>query len=214
MIKIAPSILSADFSRLADEIAEVEKAGADLIHVDVMDGCFVPNISIGQPVVRSIRKTTKLPLDVHLMIEKPDRYLKEFIDAGSDRITFHIEADTDVNWCINTLREFGVSVGIALRPETPISAIRQILDGIDIVLVMGVEPGFGGQRFMESVLPKISELRKFFKGEIEVDGGVNRETICQVINAGADTLVAGNAVFGSGDSGKAVKELKKLATKC
>lgn len=214
MIKIAPSILSADFSRLADEIKKVEKAGADLIHVDVMDGHFVPNITMGQPVVRSIRKVADLPLDVHLMIERPDRYLKEFVDAGSDRVSFHVEADTDVGWCISTLKQLGVKVGIALKPETPASEIRQYLDEIDFIMIMGVEPGFGGQRFMENVLPKITELRRAYKGEIEVDGGVNKETICKVVNAGANTLVAGNAVFGSNDPGKSVKELRELASKC
>lgn len=214
MIKIAPSILSADFSRLADEIGKVEKAGADMIHVDVMDGHFVPNITIGQPVVKSIRKITELPLDVHLMIEKPDRYLKEFVDVGSDRISFHIESNTDVSWCINTLKQLGVEVGVALKPETSVSELKPYLDELDFVMVMGVEPGFGGQKFMDSVLPKIGELKRIFKGEIEVDGGVNKETICKVVSAGATTLVAGNAVFGSNNPAKAVKELREVASKC
>lgn len=212
MIKIAPSILSADFSRLADEIRLVEAAGADLIHVDVMDGHFVPNISIGQPVIKSIRKVTDLPLDVHLMIENPDTYLKSFIEAGSDIITIHPESKTDLRWAIDAMRDAGVKPGITLKPATQVSQVEKFLPGLDVVMIMSVEPGFGGQAFLEGTLDKVDELRKTFKGEIEIDGGINKETISLAAQAGVDICVAGTAVFGASDPAKAIRELKAIAS--
>ena len=213
LIKIAPSILSADFSRLAEEIKTVEDAGADMIHIDVMDGHFVPNITIGSLVVKSLRKTTDLPFDVHLMVEEPDRYIQDFADAGSNIITIHPEADTDVNWAIQAMKEFGVKAGIAIKPATQIKEIKEYLRDSDVVMIMSVEPGFGGQEFLPGTLEKIRELRKKYKGEIEIDGGINKKTVPLAIKAGVDILVAGNAIFGSSNPAKSLKELKKLASK-
>jgi len=200
MVKIAASILSADFSRLGEEIKAAEKAGVELIHVDVMDGCFVPNISIGIPVVDSIRKVTKLPLDVHLMILDPLRYVKQFSDAGADYITVHAEACTNLEYIISSIRSLGKKPGVSINPQTPLSKLITVVDKIDLALLMSVEPGFGGQKFNENVLQKIIELRKIIDGkkikaEIEVDGGVNAKTAKSVAKAGADILVAGSALY-------------------
>ena len=216
MKKIAPSILSADFSRLGEEIKAVEAAGADYIHVDVMDGHFVPNITIGSPVVNAIRKVTKLPLDVHLMISEPDRYIADFAKAGSDIITVHAEACIHLHRTIGYIKELGIRAGVSLNPSTPLSVIEQILEDVDMVLLMTVNPGFGGQKFIKTMLPKIAEMRRIIndrglKVELEVDGGVTLDNIYDISRAGADSFVAGSAVFGSSDYKKTLEEMKRLA---
>ena len=213
MVKIAPSILSADFSKLGEEISDVEKGGAELIHVDVMDGHFVPNITIGPLVVESIRPITKLPLDVHLMIENPDQYIESFAKAGADYITVHVEACRHLHRTIQLIKSFGVKAGVVLNPATPVQLIEPILEELDIVLLMSVNPGFGGQQFIPSVLNKIKQVRdlakqKDIKLEIEVDGGVNEQTARLCIEAGATILVAGSAVYNQEDRGKAISILK------
>ena len=214
--RIAPSILSADFSRLGEEIRAVEEAGADYIHVDVMDGHFVPNITIGSPVVAAIRKVTKLPLDVHLMISEPDRYIADFAKAGSDIITVHAEACIHLHRTIGYIKELGIRAGVSLNPSTPLSVIEQILEDVDMVLLMTVNPGFGGQKFIKTMLPKIAEMRRIIndrglKVELEVDGGVTLDNIYDISRAGADSFVAGSAVFGSNDYKKTIEEMKRLA---
>lgn len=207
-ILIAPSILSADFSRLGEEIKAVENAGADWIHIDVMDGAFVPNITIGPVVVKSARPATKLPFDVHLMINNPQDYIETFAKAGSDIITFHIEAVEDPVEVIRLIKYFKKKAGVSIRPKTGVNAIQKILPMLDMVLVMTVEPGFAGQGFMAECLPKVEELRKAFKKDIQVDGGINESTAAEVIKAGANVLVAGSAVFGSKDYASAIKKLR------
>ncbi|WP_394232570.1 ribulose-phosphate 3-epimerase [Niallia oryzisoli] len=213
MIKIAPSILSADFSKLGDEIKDVEKGGADYIHVDVMDGHFVPNITIGPLIVESIRPVTKLPLDVHLMIENPDLYIEAFAKAGADYITVHVEACRHLHRTIQLIKSFGVKAGVVLNPATPVQMIEHIIDDLDMVLLMSVNPGFGGQKFIPSVLGKIKQVKEMAdqKGltvEIEVDGGVNKETAPLCIEAGATVLVAGSAVYDQKDRQQAIAALK------
>jgi ribulose-phosphate 3-epimerase len=213
MKRIAPSILSADFSKLGEEVREVEACGADLIHCDVMDGHFVPNITIGPMVIKALSKVTKLPLDVHLMIEKPERYIKEFIEAGSNMLTIHVEATTHLQRHIQHIKEQGVKAGVSLNPSTPLDALDYILGEADFVLIMTVNPGFGGQKFLRSMLPKIKQLRKTIneKGlsaEIEVDGGIGVENIKDASQAGADIFVAGNAIFGSGDYRKTIQTMR------
>lgn len=215
MLKIAPSILSADFSKLGEEIADVERGGADWIHVDVMDGHFVPNITIGPLVVESIRPITKLPLDVHLMIEEPDRYIPAFAKAGADLISVHVEATRHLHRTVHYIKEQGVKAGIVLNPATSLSELEYMLtDAIDLVLLMTVNPGFGGQQFIEGMLPKITKLRSMLdeRGlqhvDIEVDGGINPETAKQVIAAGANVLVAGNAVFNQPDRAEAIRRIR------
>jgi ribulose-phosphate 3-epimerase len=207
-VRIAPSILSADFSRLGAEIEDVERAGCDIIHVDVMDGHFVPNLTIGPPVVKALRKITKLPLDVHLMIEEPVRYLADFRKAGADWITVHVEAAKNPGETLEQIRKSGAKAGISMRPGTPVSAIEPFLDKLDLVLVMTVEPGFGGQSFMPEQLEKVRFLKSRFRGMISVDGGVNSETAAACLEAGADVLVAGTAVFGQPDRRKAIEILR------
>jgi ribulose-phosphate 3-epimerase len=207
-IIIAPSVLSADFSKLGQEIKDVEKAGADWIHVDVMDGHFVPNITVGPVVVRSMRPITKLPLDVHLMIKKPEEYIEGFAKAGSDIITFHVETDEDPKEVIKLIKYFKKKAGISIRPKTDIKAIEHLLPMLDMVLIMTVEPGFAGRDFILDCLPKIEELRKVYKKDIEVDGGINQSTAAEVIAKGANVIVAGTAVFGTKNYAEAIKGLR------
>ncbi len=213
MVKIAPSILSADFSRLGDEIKAVEDAGADWIHVDVMDGHFVPNITIGPPVIESIRKVTKLPLDVHLMIEHADCYIKSFAEAGADLLTVHVEACPHLNRTLQTIRELDVRAGVVLNPATPLSSLEEVLHEIDMVLLMSVNPGFSGQSFIPSILDKASNLRDImshYEDEIEmqVDGGVRVDNAGKIKEAGASVLVAGSAIFNSKDYKKTIQQLR------
>jgi ribulose-phosphate 3-epimerase len=207
-VKLAPSILSADFARLGEQVAEATKAGADYIHIDVMDGHFVPPITIGAPVVAAIRKWTDLPLDVHLMIEAPEKQINQFAEAGADIITVHIEACPEIKQIVSVIKSLGVKVGVSLNPETPLSAITEILPSLDLVLVMTVNPGYGGQPFIEATLEKIAKLRaeldaKGLAAELEVDGGINAKVAPKVVKAGARVLVAGAAVFAAG---RTVKE--------
>ncbi|MCS0652256.1 ribulose-phosphate 3-epimerase [Cytobacillus firmus] len=213
MVKIAPSILSADFSKLGEEIKDVERGGADYIHVDVMDGHFVPNITIGPLIVDAIRPVTKLPLDVHLMIEDPDSYIEAFANAGADYITVHAEACRHLHRTVHFIKSFGVKAGVVLNPATPVNMIEHVIEDIDMVLLMSVNPGFGGQKFIPSVLPKIAAVKKLAdaKGlsiEIEVDGGVNEETAQLCIEAGANVLVAGSAIYNQKDRAAAIAALK------
>ena len=205
---IAPSILSADFSKLGQEIKDVERSGADWIHVDVMDGHFVPNITIGPLVVKSIRPVTKMPIDVHLMIKNPEKYVESFAKAGSDIITFHSEVEEDHKEIIKLIRYYKKKVGISIKPKTDLGSIEKILSMVDLILVMTVEPGFAGQEFMFDCLPKIEEVRKIFKKDIEVDGGINEMTAREVIKSGANALVAGSYVFGSKDYAGAINKLR------
>lgn len=209
-IKIAPSILSADFSCLDKEIKRVELAGADMLHIDVMDGHFVPNITIGPVVVKYIRKITRLPLDVHLMIKKPEKFIDDFVRAGSNMLTLHIETISASGFRLQAtrLRKKKVKIGISLNPATPLSKIKPVLDRVDFVLVMSVNPGFSGQKFIPQVLPKIKQLRSIFKGDISVDGGVNERVAGRLIKAGANILAAGSYVFGAQDPKLAIKRLR------
>lgn len=214
-IKISPSILSADFSILGDEIKNLEKAGADLIHVDVMDGHFVPNITMGPPIIKAIRKFTKLPFDVHLMISPVEKYIKAFADAGSDIITLHPEATDNLKRAIQTVKSCGKKAGVSLNPKTPVSALMDVINDIDLILIMSVNPGFAGQSFMSEVLPKVSELRKMIndkklKIDIEIDGGINFETAPLAVKAGANILVSGTTIF-SGSLKDNIQKLRNCA---
>lgn len=213
---IAPSILSADFSRLGEEIRAVEKAGADVIHVDVMDGHFVPNITIGPLVVKAVRKITELPLDVHLMITDADRYVEAFAEAGADWITVHVESCTHLHRTIHQIKDLDKKAGAVLNPASPLTTLEQILPDLDLVMLMSVNPGFGGQSFIRSSLEKIRRLREMIEKigrpiGIEVDGGVATGTIAEVAEAGANIFVAGSAVFGQGDYKSVISDLKRLA---
>jgi ribulose-phosphate 3-epimerase len=215
VIKIAPSILSADFAALAGDIARVEAGGADQLHVDVMDGRFVPNITIGPLVVAAIRKRTRLPLDVHLMIVEPERYVAEFVAAGADMVTVHVEACTHLQRTLAHIRELGARAGVALNPSTPPLALEYVLDDLDLVLVMSVNPGFGGQSFIPSAHRKIRELRKLLGArpvDVSVDGGVKAGLAKSLAEDGASTLVAGSAVFGAADPAAAVRAIRAAAT--
>jgi ribulose-phosphate 3-epimerase len=212
-IKLAPSILSADFARLGEQVAEATKAGADYIHVDVMDGHFVPQITIGAPVVAAIRKWTKLPLDVHLMIEAPEVQISQFAQAGADIITVQIETCPHIQRTVEMIKESGVKAGVSLNPETPLKAVSDVLPSLDLVLVMTVHPGYGGQPFIEDMLDKVAQLRaeldkRGLTAELEVDGGINAQVAPRVVRAGARVLVAGAAVFASGQT--VAQALKKL----
>lgn len=213
MIKIAPSILSANFAKLGEEVKEVEAAGAELIHIDVMDGHFVPNITMGPIVVEALRPITKLPLDVHLMIENPDAYIEQFAKAGADYISVHVEACRHLHRTIQLIRSYGVKPGVVLNPHTPIELIQHILEDVDFVLFMTVNPGFGGQKFIDSVVPKIEALSKVIKErglnvEIEIDGGITAETIVPCAKAGASIFVAGSAIYNKEDRASALQQIK------
>ena len=216
MVKIAPSILSADFSRLGEEIRAIEAGGADYVHVDVMDGHFVPNITIGPLVVEAVRKVTSLPLDVHLMIENPDRYIPDFVKAGADILTVHQETVPHLHRTVQLIRSLGKKAGVSINPATPVATLDLILDDLDLVLVMSVNPGFGGRSFIPSCLGKITALRRMIaerglKVELEVDGGVKTDNIGRIVAAGADVLVAGSAVFGTDDYRETIAVLKRNA---
>jgi ribulose-phosphate 3-epimerase len=218
MIKLAPSILSADFSCLADQVKIVEQAGADYLHLDVMDGHFVPNLTFGPGLVKNLRPESNLFFDVHLMIDNPDRFAEEFVVAGADLICVHVEVCPHLHRTVHNIKELGVQVAVALNPATPLHSIEEILPDLDMVLLMSVNPGFGGQKFIPTILKKIKCLRNMIKEQeleidIEVDGGVNENNIIDVVKAGANVLVAGSSVFGKGDIKKAVSDLKGAANK-
>ena len=212
---IAPSILSADFARLGEEIKAVEAAGADWIHIDVMDGHFVPNITIGPLVVKAARQSTRLPLDVHLMIENPDRYIKDFVDAGADLVAVQVETCPHLHRTVQLIRECGARPGVVLNPTTPLATIEWILPDVEFVMLMSVNPGFGGQKFIPATLDKIRQLREMIEKRrlatlIEIDGGVNTTTIGDIAAAGADVFVAGSAIYGTADYAAAIKEFRQI----
>lgn len=216
MIKIAPSILASDFSKLGEEIVKVEKAGADLIHIDVMDGHFVPNITIGPPVVKCLRKTTKIPFDVHLMIENADLYIDNFIDAGADIISVHVENNPHIHRTLQQIKKKGVKAAVALNPSTPLHTLEWLLNDVDMVLLMTVNPGFGGQSFIESMTEKVRELSKMadrrgIKLDIEVDGGIDTGNIYRITEAGANVIVAGSTVYKAPDTAEIIKSLREMA---
>jgi ribulose-phosphate 3-epimerase len=213
-VRIAPSVLSADLARLPEQIERAVAGGADWLHVDVMDGHFVPNLTFGAPLVRALRRLTNLPLDVHLMVERPERYLGEFADAGTSVFTFHPEATIHVQRHLATVRQLGMLAGIALNPSTPVTLLEEILDDVDLVLIMSVNPGYGGQSYLSNSTDKIQRTRALLdrrnsRAVLEVDGGITHETIATAWGAGADTFVAGTAVFGAPDPAHAVRELKR-----
>ena len=215
MFKLSPSILSADFSQLGKQVALIEKGGADLIHVDVMDGHFVPNISFGAAVMKSVRESTNLNFDVHLMIEEPDLYIDDFLTDKTEYITFHQEACRHLHRTIGHIKSLGIKAGVSLNPATPIETLTEIISDVDLILLMSVNPGFGGQKFIQGTLDKIRRLSEMRKSTgtgfmIEVDGGVNLENAASLIEAGADILVAGSAVFGAEDIVERTREFKKL----
>ncbi|MBM7705365.1 ribulose-phosphate 3-epimerase [Chryseomicrobium aureum] len=214
MVKVAPSILAADFANLQSEVQLVDQAGADWIHIDVMDGHFVPNITMGTLVVDAIRPHTKLPLDVHLMIENPDQYIESFVKAGADIITVHVEACRHLHRTLQHIKSQGIQCGVVLNPHTPISTIEHVLEEVDVVLFMTVNPGFGGQSFIPSVLKKVKQLADLkqqhgYTFEIEIDGGVNKETVKECVAAGATVVVAGSAIYGAADKEQALRDIKE-----
>ena len=214
MVEIAPSILSADFTRLGEEIAAVERGGAGVIHVDVMDGHFVPNITIGLPVVKSVKRATRLPIDTHLMISEPGRYAEQFVDAGASMVSVHVEIDPHLNRTLVAIRNKGAMAGVAINPATPLVALEEALPFADYILLMSVNPGFGGQKFIPTSLDKVRRLRRMIddrglKTRIEIDGGIDRSNIAEIAAAGAEIMVAGSAVFGESDPAQAVRELRE-----
>ena len=216
-VTIAPSVLSADLGRLAEQVERAQAGGAEWLHVDVMDGHFVPNLTFGAPMVRALRRLTNLPLDVHLMVERPERYLGEFADAGASIFTFHPEATIHVQRHLSTVRQLGMRAGLALNPSTPVTLLEEVLDDVDLVLVMAVNPGYGGQSYLPQSTDKIRRARALLDrrgspAALEVDGGITIETIGEAWNAGADTFVAGTAVFGVPDPAQAVRDLKRQCT--
>jgi len=217
MIKLAPSILSADFAKLLEDVKKVEKAGCEYLHIDVMDGHFVPNITLGPGIVKSLRKDVNMVFDTHLMIENPDNYIKDFVDAGSDLIVVHVEACRHLHRTIQNIKSHNVKAGVALNPGTPIETIKHVLQDVDMVLVMTVNPGFGGQSFIESMIGKIKELKqiideKDLNVDIQVDGGIKPSNINQVVEAGANVIVAGSAIFNSENIEETVKLMRKNAS--
>lgn len=217
MFEIAPSILSADFTRLAEAIATVKAGGANILHVDVMDGHFVPNITIGLPVVRSIRKATDMTIDTHLMIDEPGRYAAEFVKAGADMVSVHIEADAHLHRTLTAIREAGAKAGVAINPATPVEYLSEALPYADFILLMSVNPGFGGQRFIPTMTAKLRRLRQMIEDAgldvtIEIDGGIDETNIAEIVSAGARIIVAGSAVFGRGDAADSVKDLIEKGT--
>jgi len=213
-IDIAPSILSADFSRLAEEIKTVEAAGASLLHVDVMDGHFVPNITLGLPVVKSIARATRLPIDAHLMISEPGRYAEQFVKAGAHMVSVHVETDAHLHRTVNSIKSAGAQAGVVINPATPVESLTEILSFVDYVLVMSVNPGFGGQKFIPTAIDKVRRLRRLIDQRglavrIEIDGGIDVENIQQVVDAGAEIIVSGSAIFGADDPGEAVRQLRE-----
>ncbi len=214
MIEIAPSILSADFSRLGEQIKTVERAGASLLHVDVMDGRFVPNITVGLPVVKAISRATQLPIDAHLMIVEPARYVESFVKAGAQMVSIHIEADPHAHRTLTAIRAAGAQAGIAINPATSLSVLEEAIKFVDFVLVMSVNPGFGGQEFISSSLDKVRRLRKMLdergsKARIEIDGGIDQDNVAEVAGAGAEIIVSGSAIFGAPDPAVALRELRE-----
>lgn len=217
MIKISPSILSSDYGNLSSELKRMEACGADMLHIDVMDGHFVPNITLGAPIVKCIRKSSTLPFDVHLMISDPYKYIPDFVNAGSDIITFHAEADSDIEKTIDLILASGKKAGLSVKPKTPVEAVYPYLDKLSMVLVMTVEPGFGGQSFMEDMMPKVSAVRseidrRGLDVDIQVDGGINKDTISITAKAGANVFVSGNAIFSSDDAEKTIADFKARAS--
>lgn len=213
MIKIAPSILSADFGNLARDVEKVEKAGAEYLHIDVMDGHFVPNITIGPLVVKALRPNSKMVFDVHLMIENPDNYIMQFAEAGADIITVHAEACVHLNRTIQNIKSHGIKAAVALNPSTPLEVLDYIIDDLDMILLMSVNPGFGGQKFIKNIVEKLEKLRKKLNGrkiDIQVDGGINLDNLSEVIKAGANVIVAGSAIFNSNNIEETIKEFKKI----
>jgi ribulose-phosphate 3-epimerase len=216
MLQIAPSILASDFSRLGEQIKSVEQAGASIIHVDVMDGHFVPNITLGIPVVRSLAKVTAVPLDCHLMITNPGTYCREFVEAGAGMVSVHVEADAHLHRTLSSIREAGGLAGIAINPATPLSQLEDVLEFADFILLMSVNPGFGGQKFIEASIQRVRRLREMIdcKGlsiPIEIDGGIDRSNISEIVSAGAEIIVAGSAIFGAPDPGQALRDLREAA---
>lgn len=217
MIKISPSILSSDYGNLSSELKRMEACGADMLHIDVMDGHFVPNITLGAPIVKCIRKSSTLPFDVHLMISDPYKYIPDFVNAGSDIITFHAEADSNIEKTIDLILASGKKAGLSVKPKTPVEAVYPYLDKLSMVLVMTVEPGFGGQSFMEDMMPKVSAVRseidrRGLDVDIQVDGGINKDTISIAAKAGANVFVSGNAIFSSDDAEKTIADFKARAS--